>query len=181
MGGVCRWLWIAIRGVFHQNALRESASGRPEPHLLRPEVTLADHLRLCCSQTYCQPSNRSQHSAPAQRSHDGGNGRVVLQNSQTRKDRVPVVFSVIGVSGGHERQNHGAGVGHVSRRIQPVLKKEEQTKDKSGSLSFVEEISRESAAGPSTGESFLPKGRASLQTSERVSVRLRVRPDWRSR
>ena len=65
---------------------------------------------------------------------------VVGQNSETRENRVPVVLDVVGVSGGHEGQSHGAGVGHVGGGVEPVLKEEKHAEHEGRGLAFAEEI-----------------------------------------
>src|SRR5678815_1870790 len=87
-----------------------------------------------------QPRHGRDHAAPAQKTYHRRDLRVVWQHAQAGEDGVPVVFDVIGIAGGDERQQHGAGVGHVGGGVQPVFEEEEGAESESGGLSLAEEV-----------------------------------------
>jgi len=83
----------------------------------------------------------SDHPAPPQQVNHRRNFRVVLENSQAREDRVPVMLHVVRVARRDQRQSHGSRIRHIGRRVQPVLEEKEPTESKCGSLPLREEIS----------------------------------------
>src|SRR5207244_986577 len=88
-----------------------------------------------------QPRRDTQHSNPTDKPDDRSNLRVVSQNTEVGKDRVPVVLHIIRISGSHQGQYHSTGIRHVGRGIQPILKEKERAKYKGRNLTLEEEIS----------------------------------------
>ena len=73
-----------------------------KPWTLAPAKTFAGSSALRLrrrSGARRKPSYAGQHAAPAERPHDGGNRRVILQHTEARKDRMPVVLDEIGIAG----------------------------------------------------------------------------------
>src|SRR5581483_8974512 len=71
-------------------------------------------------------SHRCQHPAPAQECYDTGDRGVMLQDAEAGEDRVPVMLDAIAAARAHPRQPHCTRIGHIDRRVEPVLKEEKQ-------------------------------------------------------
>lgn len=90
----------------------------------------------------CQPEYDCNHSAPSNQTDHTCNGYVVLQHAQAGENCVPVVLHKIRIARGHQRKHHGARVGHVSGRVEPVFEKEKRAEDKRTELAVEREVSR---------------------------------------
>lgn len=79
-----------------------------------------------------------------------------------------IVFDEIGIPGRNQRKSLCTGVGHIRRRVQPVLEKEKQAEDEAECLTLREEIHCQEKWDQPLQQSAAPEAERRTKPSEKV-------------